>query len=396
MNPNNMHHLTGNYPPHYFHVNPASLNCQWNQAMPGPSAIRGNFIHVNPAFFQPNMAPPPELPNPKRIIVNPKFFPHVQPERNMWISSTSCEVNNVEIIPAVLRDQAPNLNRVIIQEEAKEKKQPIMALNSHNSQPIAQHNHMKPSPIRHISERRKLTKMDFINQPIGSKYKWRKMESPSKATAIKHAYKLVRKSAVKSPKLTSLSTYRAQHHTLRLLTPPKFTSTPTETQPPVNSRFKLDNRVSKNKKKTNKSASPRMSLPKIIQNKYRLIRNKCWKSKNLTLAKSVINRSIVNHRSIVSRSVVNRSFTNFKSPICRPMAHHSSRLQRLAVVIKPNKSIKKTKTTKSKTRKRYYDDEAKAKPDDEVLDDVDVEIAEKPSGPKNRTPIGALPSFITL
>jgi hypothetical protein len=78
------------------------------------------------------------------------------------------------------------------------------------------------------------------------------------------------------------------------------------------------------------------------------------------------------------------------------MAHHSSRLQRLAVVIKPNKSIKKTKTTKSKTRKRYYDDEAKAKPDDEVLDDVDVEIAEKPSGPKNRTPIGALPSFITL
>jgi hypothetical protein len=66
----------------------------------------------------------------------------------------------------------------------------------------------------------------------------------------------------------------------------------------------------------------------------------------------------------------------------------------LAVVVKPNKSIKKTKTTKCKTQKRYYDDEAK--PDDEVLDDVDVEIAEKPSGPKNRTPIGALPSFITL
>lgn len=395
MNPNNPQHLMGSYPPHYFHVNPASLNWQWNQAMPGPSTLRGNFIHVNPAFFQTNVAPPPELLNPKRIIVNPKFFPHVQPERNTGTSSASHEVKNVEIIPAVLRDQAPNLNRVVIQEETKEKKQHIMALNSHNSQPIAQH-HMKPSPIRPISERRKLTKMDFTNQPMRSKYKWRKMESPLKAIATKHAYKLVRKSVVKSPKLASLSTHRAQYHASRLLTPPKFTSTPTETQPPINSRFKLDNRVTKNKKKATKSSSPRVSLPKVIQNKYRLIRNKCWKSKNLTLTKSGINRSIINHRSVVSRSVVNRSFTNFKSPVCRPMAHHSSRLQRLAVVIKPNKSIKKTKTTKSKTRKRYYDDEAKAKPDDEVLDDVDVEIAEKPSGPKNRTPIGALPSFITL
>lgn len=393
MNPNNPQHFMGNYPPHYFHVNPASLNWQWNQVMPGPAAVRGNFVHVNPAFFQPNMAPPPELANPKRIIVNPKFFPHVQPENNTGISSTSQEVKNLERVPIVLKDQSLILNRAVFQQEVKENKQPLMTLKSHNSQQIAQQCNTKPSPIRHIAERRKLTKLNFINHPIRSKYKWRKMESPLKATAIKHAYKLVRKSVVKSPKLASFSTNRT-YHALRLLTPPKFTSTPTETQPPANSRFKLDNRVTKSKKKANRSSSPRMSIPKILQNKYRLIRNKCWKSNNLTLTKSGINRSIVNHRSIVSRSVVNRSFTNFKSPLCRPIVHHNSRLQRLAVVVKPNKSIKKTKTTKCKTRKRYYDDEAK--PDDEVLDDVDVEIAEKPSGPKNRTPIGALPSFITL
>jgi hypothetical protein len=122
MNPNNPQNLMGNYPPHYFHVNPASLNWQWNQAMPVPSAVRGNLVHVNPAFFQPNMVPPPELPNPKRIIVNPKFFPHVQPEKSTGISSTSPETSNVERISVVLRDQAPILNRVVIQQAVKERK----------------------------------------------------------------------------------------------------------------------------------------------------------------------------------------------------------------------------------------------------------------------------------
>lgn len=400
MNPNNPQNVIGNYPPHYFHVNPASLNWQWNQVVPGPPAVRGNFVHVNPAFFQPNVLPPPELPNPKRIIVNPKFFPHVQSEKNIGIPLNCQEVYHAERVVLVQNDEISSMDRQAVQQKVKASKQPISTLNMQNSEQIAQQQQTKPSPIRHLADRRKLTKFNFINNSVKSKYQWRKMESPLKTIAIKHAYKLVRKSAVKSPKIINRFTQRGQHHIFKTLTPPKLTSTPIEKQPPANSRFKLDNRVAKTKKKANKIASPRTSLPKILQSKYRLIRNKCWKSNSLTLGKlgsnhSIVSRSVIN-RSIATRFVVNRSFTNFKSPLCTPSAHHGSKLQRLAVINKSNKSIKKTKTSKKKAQKRYYDEETKAKPDEEVLDDVDVEIVEKPSGPKTRTPIGVLPSFITL
>lgn len=397
MDSNNQQNVMGNYPPRYFHVNPTSLNWQWNYVVPGPPAVRGHYVHVNPAFFQPNVPPPPELPNRKRIIVNPKFFPHVQPEKNIGIPSNYQEVYRAERIVLVQKDEVPYMDRQAVQEKVKANKQPISTLDIHNSEQIAQQQHTKPSPIRHLADRRKLTKFNFTTNPVRSKYKWRKMESPLKTIAIKHAYKLVRKCVVKSPKLVNRFTQRGQHYAFKTLTPPKLTSTPIEKHSPANSRFKLDNRVLKTKKRTSKIASPRASLPKILQSKYRLIRNKCWKSNSLTLGKFglIVNRSVIN-RSIASRSVVNRNFTNFKSPLCTPLAHHSSRLQRLAVISKSNKTVKKTKTSKKKKQKRYYDEETKAKPDEEVLDDVDVEIVEKPSGPKMRTPIGVLPSFITL
>ena len=392
MNPNNPHWNMSNYPLYFPHMNPATFhwnqNLQWSlpsssteaAARPGPSAIRGNFVHVNPAFFQPNLPPPNELSNPKRIIVNPKFFPHIQNEMTTPVSTTQ-DILNVERIPLAQNVQLSNLKTIKMANQPKIKSitQPTSNLKIENKA-LKSVLHLKPSPIRpHVGDRSKLTKLNFSNSPGRSKYKWRKMETPLKAATIKHAYKLVRKApGTKLPKMASMLTLHA--HDFKMLTPPKLTSTPIEAQS-SNSRFKLDNRV-RNKRKLIKSSSPRASLPKIIHNNYQLIRNKCWKP-NVNLAKFAVNRS-----------TVNRSFTNFKSPLCRPLVHRGSRLQRLVNAVKPNKSTKKVKTTKNKTRKRYYDDEAKAKVDDEVLDDT--EIAEKPSGPKIRTPLGALPSFITL
>lgn len=373
----------GNFPPQYPHVSPANLhwNMQWNQAIPAASTVRGNLVHVNPAFFQPKFTSLNEVPHSKRIIVNPKFFPHVQNETTpAGLSSTTQDVLNAERIPPFQNSQVSNLKSNKITNHQQNKATPQTILNMEKPRQVLLHN-MRPSPIRHVGDRTKLTKLHFINNPSRSKYKWRKMESPLKSVTIRHAYKLVRKASVaKSPKMANMLTLRAQHDTFKMLTPPKLTSTPVEAQP-SNSRFKLDNRA-RNKKKSIKSSSPRSLLPKILHNKYQLIRNKCLKSNNLNLAKFAINRS------------VNRSFTNFKSPLCRPLVQHSKRLQRMVNAVKPNRSSKKTKSTKNKTRKRYYDEEAKAKLDDEVLDDI--EIAEKPSGPKIRTPLGALPSFITL
>lgn len=383
MNPNDPYHTMGHYPQHYTHVNPAKFNIQWNQPIPASSSLhRGNFIHVNPAFFTPVLAPQIELTNPKRIIVNPKFFPQIQQELVPEISPNGPNIVNSGPNPPTQQDKdlGTNINRITVQPKAR----PANPVLSH--QKVTQtilHPYAKPSPIRHASDRKKLTKLGPNSNPLRNKYKWRKIESPLKNTAIvKHAYKLVRKAPVlKSPKLASLLTLRAQNDTLKMFTPPKLTSTPIETRS-RNSRFKLDNR-SKTRKKTAKGVSPRASFPKALQNKYQMVRNKIWKPSHLTLAKFSVNRS-----------VVNRSFTNFKSPLCRPIVHHSRKLQRLVDVVKLNKSTKKTKTARNKTRKRYYDDQAKAKSDDEVLDDV--EIGEKPSGPKIRTPIGSLPSFITL
>ncbi len=385
MNPNNPHNWEmGNFSPHYPHVNPVNLhwNLQWNQAKPGASTVRGNVVHVNPAFFQPKLTSLNGMSNPQKIIVNPKFFPHVQNETtpSTGLLSPTQDVLYAERIPPFQINHVSNLKSNKITNPQKSKATSQTILNVEKPRQVLLHN-MKPSPIRHVGDRSKLTKLHFISNPSRSKYKWRKIDSPLKSVTIKHAYKLVRKASVaKSPKITNMLTLRAQHDIFMMLTPPKLTSTPIETQP-SNSRFKLDNRV-RNKKKAIKNSSSRSLLPKILHNKYQFIRNKCLKSNNLNLAKFAINRS------------VNRSFTNFKSPLCRPLLHHSSRLQRMVNAVKPNRSIKKTKSTKNKTRKRYYDGEAKAKLDDEVLDDI--EIAEKPSGPKIRTPLGALPSFITL
>lgn len=370
-------------PPHYTHVNPAKFNLHWNQAQAIgiPASTRGNVVHVNPAFLQSKIPLTNNMPNSNRIIVNPKFFPHVQNE--MLNGEQSAVHDNINIKPASL----PQIRQTVTGPFKQQVVNSSRPLVSNHKMLMTQHltYHAKPSPIKHVSDRNnKLSKLN-TNGHARSKYKWRKTESPLKSTTIKQKYKLIRlKGAVnKSQKMMGMSNrFRSHHHhdPLKMLTPPKLTSTPIETRP-VNTRFKLDNR-GKSKKK--------VLLPKILQTKYRLIRSKISNKPVHVLTTPV--------KFSANRSIVHRNFSNFKSPLSRPLVHR--KLLRLVNAVKTNKNTtKKTKSSpKKKTRKRYYDDSEqipKAKAEDEVLG-CDVEIAEKPVGSKIRAPIGILPSFITL
>lgn len=387
MNPNqNPSHVVANYPPHYYHVNPAKFNWQWNQAQEIPLATattRSNVVHVNPAFLQPTIPLCSGMPNSNRIIVNPKFFPHVQNDLATAGSSKVSEAQTLKPTPSLAPTDhiksLRNANAMKISPQAKANKPHYLNLKMPN--------HLTSyfsSTIKPVGDRNKISKM--VHSQGKSKYKWRKLESPIKLTAtIKQPYRLVRKGlTIKSQKVVNPSNVRLQNESFKNLTPPKFTSTPLGAIPTF-TRFKLDNRSKTKKKVFKTSTSPRASITKVLQSKYQLVRNKSSKPALLTPVKFTVNRSIVN-----------RSFSNFKSPICRPLVHHGNKLLRLVNVVKTNKTVKKIKATKNKTRKRYYDDdEVKAKSDDEVLEG-DVEIAEKPTGSKNRAPLGVLPSFITL
>lgn len=369
MDPRNFPHgyLIPNYPTQQFlqpHVNPNFLR-QWNQQFQRPMlppAFRPNIVHVNPAFFNPSSDP--NLPNPKKIIVNPKFFPQVQ------------QPEAAKVIPTTATTEKPI-----------SKPSPIQAPKSVDSPRFPK------LPQRPTS----LPK---------NKYKWKKSESPLKPpTPSKQTrYKLIRKATtVKSPKLSMLLLNKQLFVKPGLwLSPPKLASTPIKSPGIIKttkSRFKLDNR----KKKTVK---PSLSSPAVV--KQPVANNKIWRSKAVV--------KWYRNQQPPSSIIVNRSFTNFKSPLTRSHLNPvlpprgSRKLQRLFAAIKPiksttvhnkkNKSIDKPNKTKiRKTRKRYYDEEETRSSQPSCKDETlgeEIEIAVKPSGAKERTPLGALPSFITL
>ena len=243
----------------------------------------------------------------------------------------------------------------------------------------------KPSPIRLSSSSgdRSRRKLNLSNNPhVKSKYKWKKVESSPQKPNSKQVYKLIRKTPLlKPPKLATLLLHRPADPLKWRLTPPKLTSTPVGSSSAmgtkgskhrsVKSRFKLDNRTPK--KKLSTKQSPAKTLPKILQTKYRLVRNK------------LANRSA---------TAVNRSFSNFKSSLTRP----NLKLNRL-ISAKPAKKTAKVSKAAKKQRKRYYDEEEskqQSAAEDTIVLDESVEIGEKPCGTKNRAPLGLLPSFITL
>lgn len=383
MNPLDEIQSVREHPPHYVHVNPANLNWQWNHGAGGLPISQGSYVRVNPAFFQQNL-PTCDASNPKRIIVNPKFFPQVQHEKTSNLPSTHLENVSKSHVLKVQNAHPSNVNDIELVQPVKKQPGSKPAVNQHHVNVRSTEKlkgYSKPSPIRHPGDRSKLTKFNFTNTPLKSKYKWKKTESPLKnAVAVKHAFKLVRVTPVL--KATRESTFPSRQNSFKFLTPPKLTSTPIETQR-TNSRFKLDNRT-KNKKKSTKYSNPRTSLAKILLNKYKLIQNKCWKPSHLSFVKFGANRS------------VNRGFTNFKSPLNKPIVLRNSKfvLTQQQMLKKNKTNKKKVKSPKKKARSRYYDDASCPKPEEETFEDV--EITAKPSGPKIRTPLGALPSFITL
>lgn len=364
MNPSNYHLQQQAIPSHPYpanaHVNPNFIR-QWGQQAQYVATTRANVVHVNPAFFQPQ---PLEVPSTNKIIINPKFFPQVQPERIV-----------VETAPPIAH--------------ASSKPTLTAAATS------------KPSPIRPpaaANDRSKLGRLNFAQYPAKNRYRWKKADSPSKmaSTTKQTLYKLVRKApALKSPKLATLLTHRPRYsHSSKWLSPPKLTSTPIEsTSKGLKSRFKLDNRK---KKLVNRSVNK--SLTKIPVKphtpKSHHVRNKSWRP--AALAKWYNQR-------VATKS----NFTNFKSPLSRSphvVLHRNGKLQRLVAAIKPAKVAKKpttqkaTKPSKAKARKRYYDETSSTREElhTTTLNDSDIEIAVKPSGSKQRTPLGTLPSFITL
>jgi hypothetical protein len=319
-----------------------------------------------------NYHPPNPPPNYSKIIVNPKFFPVVHHQEQQSVA-----VQPTQSLPEPKVSQCDyQLVPVAKPKVTSFKPAPINSKTTWT----------KPNPIRLSSSSgdRSRLKLNLSNNPhIKSKYKWKKVECSPHKPKSKQVYKLIRKTPLlKPPKLATLLMHRPADPLKWRLTPPKLTSTPLGSSSAIGtkgfkprslkSRFKLDNRMTK--KKLNTKQSPSKNLPKILQTKYRLVRNK-----------------LANRSSVVG---VNRSFTNFKSSLTRP----NLKLNRLISAKPVKKTVKVSKSAK-KQRKRYYDEEESkqqsAVEDTSVLDES-VEIGEKPSGTKNRAPLGLLPSFITL
>ena len=337
------------------HVNPNFMR-QWSQQAQYV-APRAN-VHVNPAFFPPQTV---EMPSTNKIIVNPRFFPQVQPAEKL--------VESVPVLP--LKIESLTI--------------PVTATCSN-----------KPSPVRHpvgslVNDRSKLARLNFSHTAVKNRYKWRKVDSPSKsASSTKQTlYKLVRKApALKSPKLSALLAHRPRYDTSKWLSPPKMTSTPIESPGKgIKSRFRLDNRKKKMvNKSTNKSTIKATLKSKVNQP----ARNKCWRP--AAMAKWYSHQ----------RSAAKNSFTNFKSPLSRSqhiVLPRQGKIQRLVAAVKPtSKTTKKAaKPAKTKTRKRYYEESGSGLEEaNSILGDDDMEIGVKPANSKKRTPLGILPSFITL
>jgi len=309
---------------------------------PPPPPIRGNLVHVNPAFYQ----PPAPINNSSqtmmtKVIVNPKFFPSIQQ-------------NEVAVVKPKLED---SVNRAVLNSELTNV--PAAGKTSVTT-PFSKSNVKYSRSISTVGGK------NCLNN-IRNKYSWKRVDTPpmhqlsGSRQVFKHTGHLkVTRSPVKSIKsCVKLSSPQGSF---------------------ANSRFKVDNRLKKKfaGKLANKMVrSP--CLPKILQTKYRLIIKR-------TLKRSTVNRSFTNFSNFKARSMVVRN-TIKKNRISN---HHNNKS------ISNNK--KKTPSAKNRKSNRYYNStenqlEETLNNDD---DDEEVEIAEKPSSVKSRKPIGSLPSFITL
>lgn len=421
MNPNINQHIFPSYLPY---SNYASYHTTWNHNLFHPS-VRGNLVHVNPAFLQPPPAPVAH-PGPNKIIVNPRFFPQVHHSNvqsqavntgkptsfaattenltDKFTASTDPNSRShsreppqrIVLLPSEKAKVSSDQSRFKIKTNLKVVNVPSSSSANFTSKSPSQHikaqtpppSHAKrfvvvhkPSPIRLNNRVVKLSpKLKVLQANLKNKYKWKKGESPLKPLILQNAYKIVRKSSPGKSSRLSLSRKISPFNSLMILTPPKLASTPVETES-VKSRFKLDNRVN-DKKKAVKSGSPRGLLTKILKSKYKIVRNKLFKP----------NSSAVIRASFTS---VSRSFTNFTT--FNKSLLNRSKVHRQVIVKKPVKIPKKSKAaTKAKKSNRYYDNDSVLKTKAEEDKHDDVEVVENSSGPTPRAPIGTLPSFITL
>lgn len=370
----------------------------WNQTPHNP-AVRGNLVHVNPAFLQQPHAPVVHQGSSNKVLVNPKFFPQVH---NANLPATV----NPPLSPAptvklpktrVAGEFAPTGSKYHFQKPTQAIPNRVVLLSSDHPKQMPKQPQLKfktklklvnvptsstasaspsrPAPVNKVQRVTKLSpKAKVFQMNLKNKYKWKKGESPLKPLLLKNAYKLIRKSPSKSPRL-SLSIKIPPFNGLVVLTPPKLASTPIE-KGGVVSRFKLDNR-SKEKKKTFKYP---LGALKALRSKYKFVKNKHSKPDG-----SIVIRA--------SHASVSRSFSNFNS-FNKSLLLNRSKLHR-TLTPKNIKSPKKSKAPgKVKKSNRYYDTVLNGKPEDDVLEDVD--IVANSSGPVPRAPLGTLPSFITL
>jgi len=321
------------------------------------------FVHVNPAFYAPlsNLSRPPThlnemtIPVAKKVILNPKFFPNLQRERDLTPTHT------INTVPSVSGNQLISNNSV---------------------------KHVRADPVVTV-------------QHSYSRYSWKKIED---------VQPLQVKSG-RSPKVLK-STFRLMKLPLKS---PVRTSTPIRlSSSSFFSRYRVDNRDDASKKlKSIKSPKQGRAKYSLIRKGFKtnLTKNLGVRLPLVAFSKSpnrLLRPAVVSHGRIYS------NFSSFKVPAasnrrsllcwtsssCRSNSKLRTPLKTRNGVKKRNSVSSKVVVKSGKRRQRYYEEKQNEEScelqDHEPIHGIVPEVEVSESGRIPRAPLGELPSFITL
>ena len=323
------------------------------------------FVHVNPAFYVPlsNLSRPPTLssdemtiPIAKKVILNPKFFPNLQRERD------PTPMHTISTAPSASQNQ-----------------------------PISNN-----SSVKHVRADPVVTKQNSY-----SRYSWKKIEdvqhlpvkSGKSPKVIRSRFRLM-KLPLKSP--------------VRTITPLRSSSTR------FFSRYRVDNRDVSKKLKSIKSPKQAQAKYRLIRKGFKTNLTKNL-GVRLPLAAFSKSPSRLLKPSVVSHGRIYSNFSSFKVPVVsnrrsllRWTSSNCRSDSKLRTPLKSRNGVKKRisaspKIVKSgKRRQRYYEKKQNEEeqscelqehgPNHEIVPEVEV----SESGRIPRAPLGELPSFITL